>query len=70
MESLVPETAEIQPLRRRGRPYLYLIHQQRIMAKPIRSGELRNGSSLHAGFYDLTLFFPVSSFILILDRCV
>ena len=34
------------------------------------SGELRNGSSLHAGFYDLTLFFPVSSFILILDRCV
>ena len=34
------------------------------------SGELRNGSSLHAGFYDLILFFPVSSFILILDRCV
>ena len=35
MESLVPETAEIQPLRRRRRLYLYLIHQQRIMAKPI-----------------------------------
>ena len=34
------------------------------------SGELRNGSSLHAGFYDLILFFPVSSFILLLDRCV
>ena len=34
------------------------------------SGELRNGSSLHAGFYDLILFFLVSSFILILDRCV
>ena len=34
------------------------------------SGELRNGSSLHVGFYDLILFFPVSSFILILDGCV
>ena len=34
------------------------------------SRELRNGSSLHAGFYDLILFFPVSSFILIWDRCV
>ena len=34
------------------------------------SGELRNGSSLHARFYDLILFFPVSSFILISDRCV
>ena len=34
------------------------------------SGVLRNGSSLHAGFYDLIFFFPVSSFILILDRCV
>ena len=33
-------------------------------------GELRNASSLHAGFYDLIFFFPVSSFILILDRCV
>ena len=32
------------------------------------SGELRHGSSLHAGFYDLILFFPVSSFILTLDR--
>ena len=38
--------------------------------KPNTSGELGNGSSLHAGFYDLILFFPVSSFILILDRCV
>ena len=34
------------------------------------SGELRHGSSLHAGFYDLILFFPVSSFILTLDGCV
>ena len=34
------------------------------------SGELRHGSSLHAGFYDLILFFPLSSFILTLDRCV
>ena len=34
------------------------------------SGELRNGSELHEGFYDLMLFFPVSSFILILGRCV
>ena len=34
------------------------------------SGELRNGSSLHAWFFDLILFFPASSFILILDRCV
>ena len=33
-------------------------------------GELRNGSSLHAGFYGLILFFPVSSFSLILDSCV
>ena len=38
--------------------------------RPRVSGELRNGFSLHAGFYDLILFFPVSSFILILDRCV
>ena len=36
----------------------------------LHSGELRNGSSLRAGFYDLILFFPVSSFILLLDRCV
>ena len=34
------------------------------------SGELRNGSSLQTGFYDLTSFFPVSSLILLLDRCV
>ena len=34
------------------------------------SGELRNGSSLHVGLYDLILFFPLSSFILLLDRCV
>ena len=33
------------------------------------SGELRNGSSLHPGFNNLILFFPVSSLILILDRC-
>ena len=34
------------------------------------SGELRHGSSLHAWFYDLILFLPVSSFILTVDRCV
>ena len=35
-----------------------------------RSGELRHGSLLHAGLYDLILLFLVFSFILTLDRCV
>ena len=43
---------------------------KKVSCKRLSSGELRNGSSLHAGFYDLILFFPVSSLILLLDRCV
>ena len=34
------------------------------------SSELRHGSSLHSGFYDLIMFFPLSSFILTIGHCV